>query len=306
MMTSSDFNSVALITPKTEIEIKLNVPTQENLHDLLEAFLSNHDVSQDFWHYNAQPYFKKFPDEVGILKTRPISWYLDTEQWDLFKNKASLRCRLTPYLRDYVQVGVKGKLAVQSEKEHTDVIRHEDEVKNENGQIEISSTIFTDENTRNLIKPATGQEVFYNFATDVRRQMVGIPFQNKKEPRLFFEVCFDPIIYIRPVNSAQNKDCNPLDFETVEFHRLNQMEIEFVNPATLDPDFRDILELSTNPRPEQVQHALKKLNQMFKDLASTYNIPIGKAKGSKAKTGFKALGEIKSNKRYPVLAAEMF
>lgn len=258
-----------------EIENKQNVSSVDDLKTIKDDLIESGLVDINFARQNPKPYFRKDQAFRGLLRTHPVSWYLDTKNFTMLENDATIRGRLTTYM-DYIEFSIKGKGVPFVGAGGS--LRHEGE--------KISPTFgffaqdFQDHPTsQQLIRLIEGEELSPYFATDVQRDMVGIRTTTPNGKNSIFEIAFDPIKYIRhDPNSENGLSC---------FCEINQIEAEYFNPNS-DPKFSEQLGLD-HLTTDEVAIALADIVERIKAIAARNNLIMTPSDISKGRFGYEEM-----------------
>jgi hypothetical protein len=272
-----------------EIEVKFDVGSQTDLNRILGALVARGLFSRTYYENNPEPFYRRRKTTPGILYTHPVSCYLDNDARALYNSGATFRLRLTPNQPDYIQWSVKGK--GRGFDGPGGAIRHEDEVVTDS--LIVQSNPFTNATTLELLAPLQGQTLAFYFATDVRRQMVGVPVV-VGDKRAIFEVSADPIYFRRLVQDGPLDLTRSFNRHAIEtYHTLHQIEVEYVHPKSADPHMARLAEAMglSQMNKAEIEEAMHIVRATIMRVAADLGIALDPNEKSKAGTGFETLPE---------------
>lgn len=276
---STAFSRLNTPTLKQEIESKYNLQSLAELNTLSTAVIQSGHADIRFSQLNPEPYLNKDHAMHGLLKTHPVSWYLDTKDKTALLNSLTIRGRLTVGDSAYNEFSIKGQ--AQEFSGPGGSIRHEDE--RFTPHFGFFASDFADDPISATLIDIIGEEpLIPYFATDVPRTLIGVRVELDNGKQAIFEVAFDNLRYIHHDDSSETG--------ITQFAQLHQLEIEYFNPLDKkDPtkmsNFAEALGLDVLTN-EEVEIALTQVSNVIHDLAAQHSIELAPTDISKGRFGY--------------------
>ena len=186
-MISNFFNSAT--SPSIEIEQKYLLESEQDLNRLIRYCIAKFKLDRNYYdRLNGTRYYND-SKIIGVLDSKPITWYYDTPDHKLEKSSANLRLRISETDRTFYELAIKGF----SQKVNGILIRHEEEFEIDTPVVSFQH--FKTDKSKAFIHTLTSQGITEDalipiFATDVHRLVFMI--HHRGVP---VEIAFDEIAY---------------------------------------------------------------------------------------------------------------